>query len=189
MSCFFQQIQEQIRGGDQIDKEESVSRPALLEYRQFSLFSQRRSRVPELPRILYYSPRQQKKERQGGYQANPAARKGNHHGIQLCRSGINVSGFGKGGNKGNKETHQRRRKGIVGHFGFDREDEWKAVMLSSQVILITDESQDLNMADVCLDIDTFLLWLEGSHEERQKADEKERQFLEQQEQIGIKAEH
>ena len=75
------------------------------------------------------------------------------------------------------------------YFGFDREDEWKAVMLSSQVILITDESQDLNMADVCLDIDTFLLWLEGSHEERQKADEKERQFLEQQEQIGIKAEH
>ena len=83
------------------------------------------------------------------------------------------------------------------YFGFGREHEWKAVMLGSQAILITDESQDLNMSDVCPDIDTFLLWLEGSHEERQKAAEKERRFLgqqgeqeqqEQQEQIGIKAE-
>ena len=83
------------------------------------------------------------------------------------------------------------------YFGFGREHEWKAVMLGSQAILITDESQDLNMADVCPDIDTFLLWLEGSHEERQKAAEKERRFLGQQgeqeqqgqqEQIGIKAE-
>ena len=61
------------------------------------------------------------------------------------------------------------------YFGFGREHEWKAVMLGSQAILITDESQDLNMTDVCPDIDTFLLWLEGSHEERQKAAEKERQ--------------
>ena len=83
------------------------------------------------------------------------------------------------------------------YFGFGREHEWKAVMLGSQAILITDESQDLNMTDVCPDIDTFLLWLEGSHEERQKAAEKERRFLGQQgeqeqqgqqEQIGIKAE-
>ena len=83
------------------------------------------------------------------------------------------------------------------YFGFGREHEWKAVMLGSQAILITDESQDLNLSDVGPDIDTFLLWLEGCHEERQKAAEKERQFLGQQggqgqqgqqEQIGIKAE-
>ena len=69
------------------------------------------------------------------------------------------------------------------YFGFGREHEWKAVMLGSQAILITDESQDLNMSDVCPDIDTFLLWLEGSHEERQKAAEKERRFQEQKRQI------
>ncbi len=68
------------------------------------------------------------------------------------------------------------------YFGFDREYEWKAVMTASEAILITDESYDLNRADVYPDTDTFILWLEGSHEERQKEAEKERRFKEQQEQ-------
>ena len=68
------------------------------------------------------------------------------------------------------------------YFGFGREHEWKAVKTGSEAILITDESHDLNMADVYPDIDTFILWLEGSHEERQKEAEKERRFKEQQEQ-------
>ena len=77
-----------------------------------------------------------------------------------------------------KETRKPLSDGARGswdYFGFDREDEWKAVLTDSNGVLITEESQDLNMADVCPDIDTFLLWLEGSHEERQKAAEKERQ--------------
>ena len=66
------------------------------------------------------------------------------------------------------------------YFGFDRHCEWKAVLTGSEAILITDENRDLNMAGVYPDFDSFILWLEESHEERMKEAEKERRFKEQQ---------
>ena len=69
------------------------------------------------------------------------------------------------------------------YFGFDREDEWKAVLTDSNGVLITEESQDLNMANIYPNIDSFIIWLEESHDERQKAAEKERRFQEQKRQI------
>ena len=54
------------------------------------------------------------------------------------------------------------------YFGFDRDCEWKAVLTGSEAILVTDENRDLNMAGVYPDWDSFILWLEESHEERWK---------------------
>ena len=70
-----------------------------------------------------------------------------------------------------RETHEPLSDGAREsweYFGFDRDCEWKAVLTGSEAILITDESRALNMADVHPDIDSFILWLEGSHEERWK---------------------
>ena len=53
------------------------------------------------------------------------------------------------------------------YFGFDRADEWKAIMTDTGGILITEESQDLNMANIYPNIDSFILWLEETCEERQ----------------------
>ena len=57
------------------------------------------------------------------------------------------------------------------YFGFDRDDEWKAVLSGSEAILVMDEGCDLNLAGVYPDTDSFILWLEASHEERQKMGE------------------
>ena len=62
------------------------------------------------------------------------------------------------------------------YFGFDRDNEWKAVLTGSEAILIMDEGCDLNMAGVYPDTDSFILWLEASHEERMKDAEKEQQI-------------
>ena len=82
-----------------------------------------------------------------------------------------------------RETHEPLSDGAREsweYFGFDRDCEWKAVLTGSEAILITDESRALNMADVHPDIDSFILWLEGSHEERAIEAEKERLFQERQ---------
>ena len=60
------------------------------------------------------------------------------------------------------------------YFGFDRADEWKAVLTGSEAILVMDERRDLNKAGVYPDLDTFIIWLEGSHEERQKISERQK---------------
>ena len=59
------------------------------------------------------------------------------------------------------------------YFGFDRNDEWKAVLSGSEAILVMDEERNINKAGVYPDIDTFIIWLEGSHEERQKMGERQ----------------
>ena len=59
------------------------------------------------------------------------------------------------------------------YFGFDRDGEWKAVLSGSEAILVMDEGYDLNLAGVYPDIDTFIIWLEGSHEKRQKVAERQ----------------
>ena len=66
------------------------------------------------------------------------------------------------------------------YFGFDRKHEWKAVLTGSEAVLVTDEAMDLNMAGVHPDMDSFILWLEETSEERRIETEKERQFMEQQ---------
>ncbi len=66
------------------------------------------------------------------------------------------------------------------YFGFDRKHDWKAVLTGSESVLVTDESMNLNMACVHPDVDSFILWLEETHEERQIETEKERQIREQQ---------
>ena len=80
-----------------------------------------------------------------------------------------------------RETHEPLSDGAREaweYFGFDRDYEWKAVLTGSEAILITDESRALNMADVHPDIDSFILWLEGSHGERAIEADKERLFQE-----------
>ena len=62
------------------------------------------------------------------------------------------------------------------YFGFDRDNEWKAVLSGSEAILIMDEGRDLNLAGVYPDTDSFILWLEACHEERERENEKERRF-------------
>ena len=45
-------------------------------------------------------------------------------------------------------------------------------MLSgSEAILVMDEGRDLNLAGVYPDTDSFIMWLEANHEERQKMGE------------------
>ena len=68
------------------------------------------------------------------------------------------------------------------YFGFDRDDEWKAVLSGSEAILIMDEGRDLNLAGVYPDTDSLILWLEASHEERERENEKERRFKERKQQ-------
>ena len=63
------------------------------------------------------------------------------------------------------------------YFGFDRKNDWKAVITCSDAILVTDENRDLNWGCVHPDTESFILWLEETHEEREN--EKERQFQEQ----------
>ena len=82
-----------------------------------------------------------------------------------------------------EETHEPLSDGAReswNYFGFDRDCEWKAVLTGSEAILVTDENCDLNMAGVYPDTETFIIWLEETHEERMKEAEKERRFKEQQ---------
>ena len=82
-----------------------------------------------------------------------------------------------------RETHEPLSDGAReswNYFGFDRKHEWKAVLTGSEAILVTDEGRDLNMAGVHPDVDSFILWLEDTHEERAIEAEKERQFMEHQ---------
>ena len=65
------------------------------------------------------------------------------------------------------------------YFGFDRKNEFKAVITCSGVILETDENCDLNWASVHPSIESFIRMLEVSHEERERENEYERQFQEQ----------
>lgn len=70
-----------------------------------------------------------------------------------------------------EETHEPLSDGAReswNYFGFDRDCEWKAVLTGSEAILVTDENCDLNMAGVYPDTETFIIWLEESHEERWK---------------------
>ena len=55
------------------------------------------------------------------------------------------------------------------YFGFDRKNDWKAVLTGSEAILVTDENRDLNWACVHPDFESFILSLEESHEERERA--------------------
>ena len=69
------------------------------------------------------------------------------------------------------------------YFGFDRKNDWKAVITCSGVVLETDENRDLNWASVHPSIESFIHALEVLHEERERENTYERQFMEQQAQI------
>lgn len=60
------------------------------------------------------------------------------------------------------------------YFGFDRDNEWKALMAGNEAILVMDEGRNLNLAGIFPDTDTFLLWLDMTNDERVREEEKER---------------
>ena len=134
-----------------------------------------------------------KKERQGGWQAksNPVARKGikaMDFNSELNCTGSEFNFTGKALTLADleqaaiRETHEPLSGGARESWeysGFDRDCEWKAVLTGSEAVLVTDESRDLNVAGIYPDMDTFILWLEQTYEERQNEAEKERRFREQ----------
>lgn len=81
-----------------------------------------------------------------------------------------------------KESLSDSARDSWSYFGFDRKNEWKAVLTGTRAILVTDEAMDLNMASVFPDTDSFICWLEETSAERREEEEKERLFNEQQQQ-------
>ena len=62
------------------------------------------------------------------------------------------------------------------YFGYDRKNDWKAVITCSGAVIVTDENRDLNWGCVYPDIESLILSLEETHEERERENEYERQI-------------
>ena len=103
----------------------------------------------------------------GTNQTNPAGRKGIIMVYNFVGEALTLADLEKAAIKETRKPLSDSAKKSWDYFGFDREDEWKAVMTDTGGILITEESQDLNMANIYPNIDSFILWLEETCEERQ----------------------